>query len=197
MRWMLSVVLCACASAACAAPSVTASRWDTTDELPLWIERPNVPPDVVEMVRRAARSWSRASAGVLRFKDAAEFPSGGIRVRFVRDDENFGEAAPYLDRATGRIVRADVVLGMDPPGDDLQKRLVVYLSAVHELGHALGLRHTEEFGDVMYQFRRPADPTRYFLGYRTKLRSAEDIGSEAASGLSAQDVRALQQLYRP
>lgn len=194
---MLSVVLCACAALACAAPGVTASRWDTADELPLWIERPNVPPDVVEMVRRAARSWSRGSGGVLRFKDAAEFPSGGIRVRFVRDDENFGEAAPYLDRTTGRIVRADVVLGMDPPGDGLQKQLVVYLSALHELGHALGLRHTDAFADVMYQFRRPSDPTRYFLGYRKKLRSADDIGSETASGLSAEDVRALRQLYRP
>jgi len=101
---MLSVVLCVCAALACAAPGVTPSRWDTADELPLWIERPNVPPDVVEMVRSAARSWSRGSGGVLRFKDAAEFPSGGIRVRFVRDDENFGEAAPYLDGATGRIV---------------------------------------------------------------------------------------------
>jgi hypothetical protein len=195
MRWIAAAVLCGCVTPAVAAPNGAAVRWGTTEEVPLWIERPNVPPAVVDMVRRAARRWSRASEGVLRFREAAEFPSDGIRVRFVRDDENFGEAAPYVDRGSGRIVRADVVLRMDPPGDDLQKQLVVYLSALHELGHALGLRHTREFSDVMYQFRQPADPARYFQAYRKKVRSPEDIGSEAASGLSAQDLRALRQLY--
>jgi hypothetical protein len=197
MGWTLRVAfLGACAAVASAAPSVPEPRWETAEEVPLWIEQPMVPPDRVEMVRRAARSWSRASGGVLRFVDAAEFPSLGIRVRFVRDDENFGEAAPYLDRRSGRIVRADVVLVMDPPGDGLQKQLVVYLSALHELGHALGLRHAEEFGDVMYAFRGPADPARFFQGYRKKLRSEQDIGSESASGLTPQDIRALRRLYR-
>src|SRR5262245_11701545 len=110
MRWILSVVLCMCAARTHSAPATAEAGCDTADELTLWIERPNVPADVVEMVRRAALSWSRASAGLLRFRDADEFPSGGIRVRFVRNDENFGEAAPYRDPATGRIVRADIVL---------------------------------------------------------------------------------------
>lgn len=197
MGWPLRVLLCACAATAAGAPSGVPPRWDPTLEIPLWIEQPKVPPGLVEMVRRAARSWSRASGGALRFTDAAEFPSLGIRVRFVRDDENFGEAVPYVDRRTGRIVRADVVLVMDPPGDGLHKQLVVYLSALHELGHALGLSHVDDFGDVMYQFRRPADPDRFFLGYRKKLRSTRDIGSEAASGLTPQDVQALRRLYLP
>jgi hypothetical protein len=184
-----------CGAWASAAPGVPEPRWETAEALPLWIEQPMVPPDRVEMVRRAARSWSRASGGVLRFVEEAEFPSSGIRIRFVRDDENFGEAAPHVDRRSGRIVRADVVLVMEPPGDGLQKQLVVYLSALHELGHALGLRHAEEFGSIMYAFRGPADPARFFQGYRNKLRSAQDIGSEAASGLTPRDIRALRRLY--
>lgn len=197
MSWPLRLLLSACAVAADVAPGGGVARWDPALEIPLWIEQPKVPARVIDMVRRAAQTWGRASGGTLRFADAAEFPSRGIRVRFVRDDENFGEAVPYLDRQTGRIVRADVVLVMDPPGDGLHKQLVVYLSALHELGHALGLSHVDDFGDVMYQFQRPADPERFFLGYRKKLRSAADIGSEAASGLTPRDVRALRRLYLP
>src|SRR5262245_15542554 len=149
------------------------------------------------MVRRAATSWSRASGGMLRFSEARSFPSLGIRVRFIRDDENFGEAVPYVDAETQRIVRADIVLQLDPSGDVLRQQIVVYLSALHELGHALGLKHVTTFGDVMYQFRSPADPDRYFTGYRRIVRSETGIGSAAASGLTPRDVAALRVLYAP
>jgi hypothetical protein len=186
----------ACAMAALgASPEGARPRWDVKPEIRLWVEHVKVPEDHVEMVRRAALSWSRASAGALRFVHVAEFPGSGIRVRFVRDDENFGEAVPYVDRGSGRIVRADVVLLMDPPGDRLQKQLVVYLSALHELGHVLGLPHADRFGDVMYPFRSAADADRFFLAYRRRLRTIDDIGSTNASGLTPRDVRALGTLY--
>jgi predicted Zn-dependent protease len=71
----------------------------------------------------------------------------------------------------------------------------VYLSAVHEAGHALGLAHSDRFGDVMYQFRSQADPERFFAGYRRRLRGVGDIGSAGASGLTPRDVAALRALY--
>jgi len=39
------------------------------------------------------------------------------------------------------------------------------------------------------------DGERYFMNYRQRLRSAEDIGAPAATGISAEDLRALRMLY--
>jgi predicted Zn-dependent protease len=86
-------------------------------------------------------------------------------------------------------------MAADVAGDALQRRLVIYLTALHELGHALGLPHTTTFDDIMYSFRQPGDGERYFGAYRRRLRSAEDIGTDRATGLSTADVAALHALY--
>ena len=80
-------------------------------------------------------------------------------------------------------------------GDDLDRRIVTYLTALHEIGHALGLPHRDEFSSIMYSFRLPNDSERYFGGYRALLRSADDVGLAAAPGLSASDVAELRSLY--
>ena len=72
---------------------------------------------------------------------------------------------------------------------------MVYLTALHEIGHALGLPHTDPFSDIMYSFRRADDAERYFGAYRRQLRDADDVGSASATGLSAGDVAALHALY--
>ena len=118
-----------------------------------------------------------------------------IRVRFARADGIYGETAPRIDRTTGFIGSAEVLIAGDIAGDAVQQRIVIYLTALHELGHALGLPHTDAFDDIMYSFRRPDDGERYFGAYRRRLRSSDDIGSERATGLSPADIAALQTLY--
>lgn len=36
--------------------------------------------------------------------------------------------------------------------DKLFRHTIVYLTALHELGHAIGMPHTKEFADIMYNF---------------------------------------------
>ena len=121
--------------------------------------------------------------------------SAAVHVRFAQADGLYGEAAPRIDGRTGYIGSAEVLIGADVGGDALQQRIVIYLTALHELGHALGLPHTNAFDDIMYSFRRPDDGPRYFGAYRRRLRSRDDIGTERATGLSSADVAALRGLY--
>ena len=75
------------------------------------------------------------------------------------------------------------------------RRIVAYLTTLHEIGHALGLPHRDQFSSIMYAFRLPGDSERYFGGYRGLLRSADDVGAATATGLSPQDVTELRARY--
>ena len=149
----------------------------------------------MSLVERALATWNRAAEGRFALETAASRDAAAVRVRFAQADGVYGETSPRLDRATGFIGSADVLIAGDLPGDALQQRIVVYLTALHELGHAIGLPHTDAFDDIMYSFRRPDDGERYFGAYRRRLRSSEDIGSDRATGLSPADIAALRALY--
>jgi hypothetical protein len=77
--------------------------------------------------------------------------------------------------------------------DKLLRDTIVYLTCVHEAGHALGLGHTANFDDIMYSFQHGGDIDEYFGRYRRKLTIRDDIRKN--SGISPADrTRFLERL---
>jgi hypothetical protein len=73
--------------------------------------------------------------------------------------------------------------------DRLLRDAIVYLTCLHESGHALGLPHTAAFDDIMYSFQYGGDIGEYFGRYRRLLSVREDIRKHA--GMSDADRKRL------
>src|SRR5436190_7671002 len=179
-------------------PSAIAGNphWAPHSTIRRWIDRRNLPPQGDQLVERAMRTWTAASNRAFMLQRTFLADEAGIRIYFNGAGGNYGETLPHVD-AKGLITAAEVNIAADAPleVDALTRGIIVYLTALHELGHALGLEHTANFSDIMYLFRQPGDGARYFGNYRRLLRSADDIGTETATGLSTYDVATLRALY--
>jgi hypothetical protein len=172
------------------------AHWAVHSVIPVFVDRRNLPPQGDQLVERALKTWTAASGGAFSLQRTFVAGDAGIRIYFNGAGGNYGETRPHID-ARGLIDAAEVNIAADAPieVDPLTRGIVVYLTALHELGHALGLEHTRNFDDIMYLFRQPGDGPRYFGNYRRLLQSADDIGTARATGLSAYDVESLRTLY--
>ena len=177
------------------AGAVKAAHWAPGAAIKVWIDPAGAPKGGDELVERAMKTWTTAADGRFRLNRTATKDPAGIRVHFFTRDWRYGMTEARPDPRTGLITEAEVVIAADADGDALDRQIVVYLTALHELGHALGLSHSADIADIMYLFRQPGDGERFFGTYRKRLRSADDIGSTRAPGMSAEDVRVLRALY--
>lgn len=188
-----------------AAQTAPATRhWAKGQTIRVWIDTVDSPPNGETLVERAMRTWTRAAEGRFTLERVTEVRGAGapgvvrdaaVRVHFMAADYRYGVTAPRVDRQTGLIVRAEVAVAADAGRTPLERSIIVYLTALHELGHAIGLEHTTDISTIMYLFREPGDGDRFFGAYAKRVRSLDDIGSEQATGLSPDDVTALRTLY--
>jgi hypothetical protein len=86
-----------------------------------------------------------------------------------------------------------VLPSVAPGADPLLRDAIVYLTCLHETGHALGLAHTAAFADIMYSFQYGGDIREYFARYRRQLSTRSDIRKH--SGMSDDDRRRLLELW--
>ena len=151
----------------------------------------------------ALADWERATHGKLHFVPGEE-ASALVRIYWVEaEGGQYGETRAIEvngRRGAAVFVRPDTdALGPDiaklARSDALFRDTIVYLTCVHELGHALGLRHTANFADVMYFFGFGGDIPRFFMRYREQLGERADIPH--VSGLSRGDLAQLDALYAP
>ena len=155
-----------------------------------------------ELATWALKAWERSAGGALRLEPAPE-PDALIRVQWVNADNGlYGEMRPlYVNGRRG----AEVFIRPDTDGlggeiarlartDALMRDTIVYLTCVHELGHAFGLHHTADFRDIMYFFGFGGDIPGFFNRYRGQLKSRDDIVKIA--GVSPGDIERLRALYR-
>lgn len=160
------------------------------------------PPDD-ELARAAFEAWARESAGRLRFVEAGE---ADALIRLIWIAPGTGVYGEMRTVVIDGIPRAFVYVtpGIDGQGpaiarraarDPLLRDTIVYLTCVHELGHAVGLPHTADFEDIMYSFAFGGDIVRYFMRYRDRLDDRADIPNH--SGLSPGDRAVLHDLYPP
>jgi hypothetical protein len=152
--------------------------------------------DDPELAEWAMEAWQTASGGTLRLVKTADSELAHIRVHWVNGNGGlFGEAHSIV--VDGQIGAEVYVLPTAvPPGekDELLRDAIVYLTCLHETGHALGLQHTANFADIMYSFQYGGDIPEYFGRYRRLLRSRADIRQH--SGMSAADRQRLVARYR-
>jgi hypothetical protein len=159
-------------------------------------------PGDAELAVWALESWQRATDGALTFVPAASEEEALVRVYWApAAGGQYGEMRPLEvagRRGAAVYIRPDTTalgeaIGQAAKLDSLFRDTIVYLTCLHELGHALGLVHTAEFEDVMYFFGFGGDIPEFFGRYRRTLRERVDIRGSA--GLSAGDLEQLEALY--
>ncbi len=148
-----------------------------------------------ELARWALEAWQRSSAGALQVKPAATEQAARLRVYWVTGRAQlYGEARPFAFEGK-RGSQVYVLPSAAKSGEDpLIRETVVYLTCLHETGHALGLAHTDKFADIMYSFQFGGDIAEYFGRFRRQLTTRADISK--ANAISPADHEALLTVIR-
>jgi hypothetical protein len=160
-------------------------------------------PGDTTLGRWALEAWQRESNGAMTLRESASAEHARIRIHWAGGaDSLYGETQTVMvdgKRGANIFVLPNLAgLGADIAaagrGDPLFREAVVYLTCLHESGHALGLSHTANFADIMYTFQYGGDIVEYFQRYRRQLRTRADI--PAYAGLSDSDRAVFRRLLR-
>lgn len=147
--------------------------WKQKKRIKVWVQ----PTPYSQGVYNAFREWMIAGGGCFRFVDATSEKNADIRVYFV---ERLGGSKAGITKhvSSGKyMLSADITIGYK---DLHQERILsqdeVYATAVHEIGHALGIMgHSSNRNDIMY-------PNTNVVGIHASARDFNTIREFYCSG---------------
>jgi len=165
-------------------PRILDHPWDHSP-ITVYIDNKSVPPHYsptyYTQVQKALNYWAEGGNGKLEYTPVFEIvdsEKADIRIRWVEDlqkDQGVpsgvaGDAIPYI--VNGRFIRVDITLGVGfsqwgewVPYSDTAMLAI----AKHELGHALGLNHSNDKQDIMYPTNEQINNTNPILSKYSSL----------------------------
>jgi len=154
------------------------------------------------LARWALEAWGAQADPSVRFEAA---PEGSAIIRIFWVPSGGGMYGEMRARRIEGHNGADLFIRPDTDGlgpdiaamarnDPLFRDAVVYLTCIHELGHAFGLVHTRVFDDIMYSFQWGGDFVAYFMRFRDQFDDRDGI--RTANPFSVGDRAAFEALYR-
>jgi hypothetical protein len=187
-RWFVPLILLCC-------------RLEAAEQYSFWVDpctkeaaqATGCEPGDPELGAWAFEAWQRESNGAISVMKSATEAHARIRIHWANGNMSlYGETQSVLvDGRQGAIIY--VLPETEARSDRLLRDAVLYLTCLHESGHALGLKHTDRFADIMYSFQYGGDIVEYFDRYRRLLKTRADI--PAHSGISDADRAALRALF--
>ena len=141
---------------------------------------PEYAPRLANMVREAAARWEREGLGFY-FGFGADTSEADIVIRWqsrLESEDRAGQTDLVWDRL-GHIRRAGITLALRNTAGALLPDDALLAVAVHEIGHAIGMPHSDDSEDVMFPRARhnvisPRDRLTAYLLYQLPPGSVKE-----------------------